>query len=363
MVDIERNRRKWIYIAVIAAGIAGITVLFEVTRTSQAWWDDNIEQIYILPVIVAAIYFGWRGGLMAVGFVAICQTPLLILRPQTLLIGEAAQLANFLLAGLVTGVLADRERKHKQTLEKTTQELGVVYRELQHNFERMKRSERLYAIGQLSAGLAHEVRNPLASIEGAATILKREPHSVERNQEFLEIIQKECRRLNRMLTNFLDVARPRPPQYQMADVEQILDSVIALTAHATLDKPLTLRKLPPPEPIALECDPEQLKQVILNLVLNAIHAMPGGGEIALSANRQEDEVVIEVRDQGCGITHENLENIFDPFFTTKEDGTGLGLPVAHNIITQHGGVLTAKNNPEQGMTFSILLPAKSRRIL
>ena len=276
-------------------------------------------------------------------------------------ISDLALVMNFLFAGIVAGILADRERRQKQVLQQTTQQLSAVYREFQDNFEGMKRAERLYALGQLSAGLAHEVRNPLASIEGAAAILQKEPGTEERRHEFLEIIQKECRRLNRLLTNFLDFAKPRLPQYQAVEVGQVLDSVISLAAHAIGRKAIRLRKDLPPNPPILECDPEQLKQVLLNLTINAIQAMPDGGEIVLAAQQQGEKILIQVRDQGSGISPANLDKTFDPFFTTKENGTGLGLPVAHQIVSQHGGVLSVENNVDKGTTFSVLLPLQHGR--
>jgi signal transduction histidine kinase len=111
----------------------------------------------------------------------------------------------------------------------------------------------------------------------------------------------------------------------------------------------------------LECDPEQLKQVLLNLVINAIQATDGQGEVLLSAGRQDDKALIQVKDQGCGISPGNLDKIFDPFFTTKENGTGLGLSVVHQIVEQHGGVLTAQHNRDGGMTFSLLFPTRPER--
>ena len=215
------------------------------------------------------------------------------------------------------------------------------------------------ALGQLSAGLAHEVRNPLASIEGAAAILLREPPSEERRVEFLEIIQKESRRLNRLLSTFLDFAKPRAPEFQMAKVERVIDSVLALTEHSFLRAAIAVRRevatdLPP-----FEHDPEQITQILLNLTINAIQAMPNGGEIAISAFREGDSAVIEVSDQGCGISEEDMERIYDPFFTTKETGTGLGLPVAHQIALNQGGILAARRNTGNGMTFSLRLPLRA----
>src|SRR5439155_19430721 len=169
-------------------------------------------------------------------------------------------------------VLGERERMQRLELERTTARLAEVYRQLQDNFERMKRAERLFAVGQLSAGLAHEIRNPLASIAGAVGLLERNNASELERSECLEIIKKENQRLNRLLASFLDFARPRAPKYHTVDFSTVLDSVTDLATHAVGAKPIVIRKeaevkLPP-----LECDPEQLKQVILNLLINAIQA-------------------------------------------------------------------------------------------
>ena len=137
--------------------------------------------------------------------------------------------------------------------------------------------------------------------------------------------------------------------------------MIDLAAHAIDRKPIQLKKEAPPDLPALECDPEQVKQVLLNLLINAIQASPNHSEVVLSARSEDSKVVIQVKDQGCGIAPEDREKIFDPFFTTKESGTGLGLSVAHQIVEQHGGVLTAEANADKGMTFAVVLPLRRER--
>ena len=364
----DRKYENQIRLVTAALTILCVRLLQQVTPDSWVFWNAFFQLLYFVPIAVAAIHFGWRGGLGAAILSGLFHVSSLSFTPTTQdgtlgypIVGDLALVINFLFVGIVAGILADRERRQKQVLQQTTQQLSAVYREFQDNFEGMKRAERLYALGQLSAGLAHEVRNPLASIEGAAAILQKEHGTEERRHEFLEIIQKECRRLNRLLTNFLDFAKPRLPQYQAVEVGQVLDSVINLAAHAIGRKAICLRKDLPPNPPILECDPEQLKQVLLNLTINAIQAMPDGGEIVLAAEQQAEKVLIQVRDQGSGISPANLDKTFDPFFTTKENGTGLGLPVAHQIVSQHGGVLSVENNVDKGTTFSVLLPVQHGR--
>ncbi|MCX6620929.1 MAG: ATP-binding protein, partial [Acidobacteria bacterium] len=368
-IQTEMRRTDFSQVALPVIAIALISVMYYSTQHQPVWLHNILQHLYFAPIAASAIYFGWRGGIGAAILAALCYAPHLWIglnegtEPRRYIGSEAMEILDFFLVGLVAGTLADRERKQKESLERTTAQLNAVYQELQQNFERMKRSERLYAIGQLSAGLAHEVRNPLASIGGAAAILKKKPKSEERRLEFLEIIEKECLRLNRLLTNFLEFARPRAPQYQLAEVGPILESVAGLAAHSVGSQPIQLRTNAAPDVPAITCDPEQIKQVLLNLTINSVQAMPEGGEIVLSTRMDGVRVVIEVKDQGPGISPENLDRIFDPFFTTKDNGTGLGLSVAHQIVSQHGGILNAKNNSGRGVTFSLLLPSRHGSVL
>ncbi|MEO8663339.1 MAG: ATP-binding protein, partial [Bryobacteraceae bacterium] len=327
-----------IQIAAPALAIAVISAMYYGTEHQLVWMHNILQHLYFAPIAATAIYFGWKGGLGAASLAALCYAPHLWIglsegmEPRRYLGGEAMEILDFLLVGLIAGVLADRERNQRASLQRTTAQLNAVYQELQQNFERMKRSERLYAIGQLSAGLAHEVRNPLASIGGAVAILQKNPGTEERRHEFLEIIEKECLRLNRLLTNFLEFARPTPPQYRLTDVGLILESVVGLAAHSVGHQQIQLRIDEAPNVPEIMCDPEQIKQVLLNLTINSVQAMPDGGEIVLSTLVDRDRIIIEVKDQGPGISPEHLDKIFDPFFTTKDTGTGLGLSVAHQIL-------------------------------
>lgn len=343
----------------ILAVMAAIAGLHGVTPDTMLQAHYLIQRLFYIPVIYAGLYFGWRAGLAAGIAAGLAYLPQILathrLHPSYS-INQYAEVGLFVIAGIVSGLLADRERRQKKILRETAEQLSRVYAELQDNFEHMKRAERLYALGQLSAGLAHEIRNPLAGIEGAAAILLRETPSEERRIEFLQIIQKECRRLNRLLTSFLAFAKPRSPELAVVPVEQMLDSVIALAGHAIRGSAVRFQKEIAPDLAELNCDAEQLTQILLNLTINAIQAMPEGGDIVLSATRQNGNAVIAVRDQGSGIGETDLEKIFDPFFTTKESGTGLGLPVAYQIAAAQGGVLSVQRNPDKGMTFTLQLP-------
>ena len=255
---------------------------------------------------------------------------------------------------------ADRERRQKQRYEELGRQLSDVYQKLQDNFEGMKRAERLSALGQLSAGLAHEIRNPLASIAGAASILNRNHPNDPKSARCVEIIDSECRRLNGLLTNFIDFARPRMPVLQKMQVGAVLENVLALVNHAIGRKNINLEIHAEPDLPDVQFDPQQLRQVLLNLLINAIEARSEGGTVILKARRDADMLNVEVIDEGSGVPPELIDKLFDPFFTTKETGTGLGLPVAHQIVGQMGGVLTARRNADRGMTFLIAFALEER---
>jgi len=191
------SKHNWIGFSAIAASIVCIGLLRQLIPHTAILLDNVLQNLYMLPIVIAALYHGWRGGVCAAIFSGACDAlftlgSLAMLRSLPVhLSGQSAETVDFLLVGIVAGILADRERDQKRALQKTTLELRSVYSELQENFEHMKRAERLYAVGQLSAGLAHEIRNPLASLSGAIGILKRNPTAEDKRLECLDIMDKE----------------------------------------------------------------------------------------------------------------------------------------------------------------------------
>ena len=358
---LERPGTYYVQAAAIASAVIGIGLLHYLTPLRFQHWHDVLQHLYFFPVVFAGLTFGWRGGLATALFVGLVQTihitetwgPM-----HNYAVGQILEMPLFCAAGTLIGIFVEREREQRAALARTTRQLSDVYEQLQHNFDQMKRAERLYAVGQLAAGLAHEIRNPLASIAGASGILQRNAHLEDTHLKVLAVIDKECQRLTRLLSNFLDFARPRPPKLQNVDVDVMLQSVIDLATHAAGTKTMFLRKEVAPGLPSIPCDPEMLKQLLLNLVINAIQATAEGGAVTLHAAVRNGKMLLQVADEGCGIPPENRERIFDPFFTTKESGTGLGLSVAHQIVEQHGGLLTAEANADKGMTFTAILPLR-----
>jgi len=349
---------NWKATLLVLVGILITSAGHYLTPREMRLWHGIFQRMYYLPVVYASIVFGWVGGLAAAALSGFLYVPHILItwrHEHQYALEQYAEICMFLAVGVVTGVLSDRERKRKAELQATAERLQQVYQKLQATFEQVKRAERLSAIGQLVAGLAHEIRNPLASLDGAAEVLATGGDQPELRQETVSIIRAECARLNRLLGSLLDFARPRYPQWTEVDLSQVLDAVVELMSHSA-GKAMRFHKEMHPDADKLVGDKEQLTQVILNLTLNAVQAMPTGGNVWLVTRRQAGGIEIQVRDEGTGIPDEYIDKIFDPFFTTKDTGTGLGLSLVHQIVVQHGGTVTVTRNRDIGATFTLFFP-------
>lgn len=357
-----RSTMRTIRIATLIAAVLVVSFLHYQTTTTQVWLHQLFQRAYYIPIILTALWYGWRGGLFAAGFSALLYVPHILMswtsHPEYR-VDQFIEILMFFAIGSITGVLSDHERAHRRKVEETARQLGEVYAQLQRSFEQLRRADRLSALGELSAGLAHEIRNPLGSIEGAVKILGRRELPEDTRQEFTDLAHREVERLKGLLTNFLEFARPQPPRRAASDVNLLLESVVKLALETASMADVNFRIETSEELPSVLIDQEQIKQVLVNLVINAVQAMPAGGQIALRAVQGAENIRIEIQDEGTGIPLEDLERVFDPFFTTRSQGTGLGLSIAYQIVTQHGGHITAKQNPERGMTFAVTLPAVS----
>lgn len=252
--------------------------------------------------------------------------------------------------------------------------LLLVYRRaiapLQSNLEAsraiIERQEKLAALGVLAAGIAHEIRNPLTAIKVRLFSLKAVQPAGTSEHEDLEVIENEIGRLERIVRDFLQFARPAEPDLKPVPAAKFIRGVADFLA-ADLAKKLVVLKLELQTEDAIRADADKLKQVFINLIQNAAESMAAGGVVTLRVRRDKQSllgrvgpvVVFEVADTGGGIPPEVQERLFDPFFTTKEAGTGLGLSISARIVEKHGGVIHYETQPNHGTTFSIVLPAGS----
>lgn len=356
----SRNRLYvWMVIAVV---IILITVLHFLTPTDQIVWHEIYQRIYYVPIIAAALIFGLRGGLAASLFTTIIYSPHIYLHWQhghfDYSINQYAEIVIFNLVGGIMGALGDRLRKSRERAERNAEEKRKAYDELQTTFQQLLQAEKLTSLGELSAGIVHEVRNPLASIRGAIEILEDELKVDSPRREFVGLAKGEIDRLDRLVGEFLRFARPTEPSKTPTSPNDIVNSIVGLIENqASSQSVVIVKNFQKNLPLIL-VDAEQIKQVLLNLAINSLQAMTKSNIdkiLTFRTFQQENNLVVEVTDSGGGVDLENLSKIFDPFYTTKDKGIGLGLSIAHKIATQHGGHITAKCSA-QLTTFTLTIP-------
>lgn len=235
-------------------------------------------------------------------------------------------------------------------------------RELRQIEEELRRKDRLAALGELSAGVAHEIRNPLGIIKSSAQVLSKTAAQNEKTTELTGFIIGEVERLNRVITNFLDFARPQSMNKESNPIEEILEKSLRLCENRLEKSGIKAKKEYDLPSRNVHADEELLKQAFLNLFINAVEAMPDGGTLTISARRcgfsrnGRNHIEVLISDTGRGIPEEEAAKIFNPFFSTKEEGSGLGLSIVHKIIESHDGEIYVKSKPGEGSVFIIRLP-------
>jgi len=220
----------------------------------------------------------------------------------------------------------------------------------------MSRAEHFATLGELATGLAHEIRNPLAGIAGVIEIVSRDLPPGSPARAVIKDAKEEALQINRILTELLDTARPRPPQFRVSDICLTAEHAVMFARQQAITKRVMIEldvsgTIPP-----VDHDPNQINQVLLNLLLNAIQSMDKPGAVRVSLEADGDDVLIAVTDEGKGIAPENIPNIFRPFFTTKGHGTGLGLSLARRTVEAHGGQIDVRSEVGKGSRFEIRLP-------
>jgi len=251
--------------------------------------------------------------------------------------------------------------------DETGREMGLVLllrdlREIRELQGKVRRSERLASLGRLAAGVAHEIRNPLSSIRGFAQYFMRRLKGQEEEQGYASIMVKEVDRLNRVISELLDFARPKEPHREPHALEEILDYSLKLLESELASQGVTVEKSYEPNLPMARVDRDQFSQAFLNLLLNSLESMEGEGKIKVSLKRisQPPALEVAIMDTGRGIVREDLGKVFEPFFSTKRKGSGLGLAIVHQIVESHGGDIAVESQEGMGTTFRITLPVSEK---
>ncbi len=332
--------------------------------------NSSYYLIYLLPVVTAAMFFGSWGTLAWTALTSLAYVSLLVpaLEQYELTPEGATELGIrnlfFFLAAIVVTRFVTESRRQSERYRKVAEELAEANRQLERAQAEKRRTERLAALGQMSAGLAHEIRNPLGVIKGSAETLERQVSSGDAlARELAGYISAEVNKLNTLVTRFLDFARPHELEKYPVDLTGIVEQSLKSAAERWPEAKIEVRRAYARGLPAVSVDADLSEQVFTNLINNAYEAMApnGGGQLRVSAARSSldgrEGVEVSFEDSGPGIPAELHEQIFNPFFTTKKSGFGLGLSIVSKIVDDHGGRIRVESEPGKGTRFRVFFPA------
>jgi two-component system sensor histidine kinase HydH len=315
--------------------------------------QSSLWVILLLPVISAATRFGLLGTAIFTLLACLHNASFILLLAGEQYVDWASEggrqfairMITLIVVGFLVNQLAEASRRETRRFQETAAKLETAEAQV-------RRSERLAALGQLTAGLAHELRNPLGTMKTSAELLTRAvPKDNPIAQEMASYISTEVDRTNSLITRFLDFARPQHLRLEPADISTVLDQAIASLPGVAVYKNYS------PGIPNVKVDAELLERVFSNLILNAAQASPEGGVVTVKTQLLDDnKVEVAVIDRGSGIEAKNLESIFNPFFTTKPEGVGLGLAICSKIVDEHGGHITVESTSGEGSVFHVILP-------
>lgn len=335
------------------------------------------QRVLYIPILLGAFWYGLRGGVLVSVAVSIGYFPHImhdwgghLFSSNT---NQLLEIVMYLMVGSLTGVLVDLLRRRGESLLRANEQLEAQSRQLREYMtkltqktrelfdieEQLRRSDRLAALGQLTAGLAHEIRNPLASIDGAVEILADPNIDRAQREKFGRVLEEATARMNQVLANFLSYARSeRDSAAGEGDLQSAVTKTLGLLEQAMHAQGIKTDATMPEQDILVAIPQNLLEQALLNLLLNAVQAMGQGGKIRIEGQLAENGGMAEISiaDTGPGIPRDRLRHVFDPFFTTKPQGTGLGLSIVHKILSLHGGSIELDADYSGGARFVLRLP-------
>lgn len=361
MLDAFMRHRDLAAWAALLAGIVVIAALHHLTDPVQVVRHEVYNYLGYVPIILAAYRYGVAGGLAT----AVLMSAALIPHIRSVWADNPAytasqwgQILAFHLIGVTVGLLAGAQRRSTARYRDAAESLERAHRDLVASHEQLRRADQLSALGEIAAGLAHEIQNPVAGIKGAIEIVASRVASGTPEAEFVGVAAKELLRVEGLVTEFLDYARPHDPALSPGDLHSLVRHVTAML-HPEADRkrvPLVVESdaiIP-----VIELDPQQITQVLVNVILNAIQASEDGTPVRIREAVESGWVVLDVIDLGPGIPSGHLARLFDPFFTTKPRGTGLGLAISQRILTAHRGTIETMPGSPRGTVFRIRLPIR-----
>jgi len=330
--------------------------------------DSSYFLILLVPVITAAttldligtLIFSIISAMTYLSFLAFVDWQHEYIPPDQVRV-LALRTLFIAVVGYLVYLQARGKRLEMERTREAAAQLAHSNRVLRSTQASLRRSERLAALGQLTAGLAHELRNPLGTIKASAELLtKPSTHTrPEIMRELAGYIVTEVDRTNALIARFLDFARPLRLEPKLSDICEVTRNAITSLQQRASDRGVELVTELPSEPVVFRFDPDLYGLALTNVVQNAIDASNAGSPVRISIRPEVDDVVIGISDNGAGIPKDQMENIFNPFFTTKAQGTGLGLAIVAKIVDEHGGTIKVQSTPGEGTTFHLNLPRQT----
>ena len=318
--------------------VLGITALHYTTQMSEFHYHIFYRELYFLPIILAGFWFGLQKALWTSFSISLLYFPLILIHWQGFSSNDFDKIMEVILYNVdafILGFLRDRQR-------------------IEH--ERYVKVESLAAMGRALSGVAHDMKTPLIAIGGFSKMVQRNFQEDDPSHKKLDIVVQETKRLENMVKEMLDFSRPLKLDRSEEDLNKVVEDCLAVAVGTAEDNEVTIEKHLDRDLPLISMDALRMKQVVINLLTNAVQASAAGQTVVVKTSRIKEYAAVEVTDCGCGIPMEQKEEIFAPFFSTKKEGTGLGLPIVKKIIESHNGYLELLDNPERGVTFRVLLP-------
>jgi signal transduction histidine kinase len=329
---------KWVKIAILAVMIGGLLFLHYLPFHGLQFHQAVFRMLFYLPLILGTWWFGRKGTYWVLATVSPPLVPFALYGWQDFSFQNIARLSEGLLyiaMGFLLAFLVERERKRQQALIE---------------------AKSLAAIGQTVSEIAHDMKTPLMAIGGYANLISKRLPADDSDRQKLDVIIKETAHMEAMVQEMLDFSRPVSIKPERAEMNGLVEDAIQIARPMAQDGGITLTPRYSDSPLQVYADPNKMRQVLVNLLTNAVQASPSGASVVVETQRHRDTAVVKVADCGCGIHEEIADTVFQPFFSTKERGTGLGLSVVKRIAEAHRGSVSFHNNPEKGATFFVELP-------
>jgi signal transduction histidine kinase len=336
----DRQKFKWVKISVIGLMILIVLSLHYFTGDAYPRYHSFYRMLFYLPLVLSSFWFGLRGAVTVSVVVSALFLPYVLMQWQGFSQRDFDRLLEgglYVTVALILGFLVEKEKaEHRAKIE----------------------SERLAAVGRAVSEIAHDMKSPLMAIGGFVSQVSRKLQLKDPNRKKLDLVVQETSRLESMVKEMLDFGRPLQLQTSVENLNSLAEECVELSLPVAENRGIKIKTEFDPLLTTQRLDKERVRQVIANLITNAIQASSPGGTVWIRTGKERKDAVLNVSDRGCGIREENRAKIFEPFFSTKKEGTGLGLAIVKKIVDAHGGNIFLYPNPEGGVTFSVRIPAE-----